>query len=432
LRRTAPQASMCAAAMIYLRCAIGLTFFCFVAWLVSTDRKRFPWRIVTWAIALQFAFAALILKTDAGQAFFNGMADVVNRLIDCAIPGARLVFGPLGDSTSNLGFIFAFAGRGLAVIIFLSALMSVLYYLGVMQVIVWIMARIMTAFMGVSGAESTAMAANIFLGPTEAPLVIKPYLPRMTLSEMNSVMVGGYANIAGSVLAVYMGMLGSQYGPHLITSSVMSAPAAFAIAKIMVPETGQPVTRGKVRLVIERTDANVIEAATTGTSDGLKLWLNVIAMLIAFMGLVAFIDWPLGWIGAKLSIDGGLSLARIFGWVFAPIAWVMGVEGWHDCKLFGSLLGVKTAINEFVAYRQLVDLRPEVGAGDVFESVRSAKMAAYALCGFANFGTVGITIGGLTPLAPERRSEIVRLSLKAMFAGAFATWMTAVVAGALL
>ncbi len=418
--------------MVYLRCLIGLVFFCAVAWLVSDDRKRFPWRIVLWSIALQFAFAGLILETDAGKAFFDGMADFVDRLIDCAVPGARLVFGPLGDATSSLGFIFAFAGRGLVLIIFLSALMSVLYHVGVMQVIVWLMARFMALFMGVSGAESTAMAANIFLGPTEAPLVIKPYLPRMTMSELNSVMVGGYANIAGSVLGVYMGMLGKEYGPHLITSSVMSAPAAFAMAKIMVPEKEKAETGGAVKLEIRRQDANLIEAATTGTSDGLKLWLNVIAMLIAFMALVNLVDWPLGWIGTKFSIDGGLSLSRIFGVVLAPVAWLMGVDGWHDCRLFGSLLGVKTSINEFVAYQQLVNMRPGVGAGEMFDSVRSAKMAAYALCGFANFATIGITIGGLVPLAPDRRSDIVRLSLRAMVAGAFATWMTAVVAGPFL
>jgi CNT family concentrative nucleoside transporter len=300
-----------------------------------------------------------------------------------------------------------------------------------MQVIVWAMARVMTAFMGVSGAESTSMAANIFLGQTEAPLTIKPYLPSMTLSELNAVMVGGFANIAGSVLAVYMGMLGNAYGPHLIASSVMSAPAAFAMAKIMVPETEKAATAGRVELRFDRSDANLLEAATTGTSDGLKLWLNVIAMLIAFMALVNLVDWPLGWLGEQLELDGGLSLARMFGWVLSPVAWIMGVDGWHDCQLFGSLLGVKTSINEFVAYQQLTGLRPGVSA-DAFQSERAAKMAAYALCGFSNFASIGIQIGGIAPLAPERRSDIVRLSLKAMVAGSFATWMTAVIAGAFL
>ncbi len=417
--------------MPFVRSLIGIAFFCGAAWLMSSRRDKFPWRIVFWAVALQFGFALLILSTEAGKALFVGMAHFVDRLLECGVPGASLVFGPLGDGTSTLGFVFAFAGRGLVAIIFFSALMSVLYHVGVMQVVVWAMARVMTLFMKVSGAESTSMAANVFLGQTEAPLVVKPYLPKMTLSELNSVMVGGFANIAGSVLAVYMGMLGTEYGAHLITSSVMSAPAAFAMAKIMVPETETPVTSGRCELKIERVDSNLLEAATTGTSDGLKLWLNVIAMLIAFMALVNCVDWPLGWLGEKLALADGLSLSRIFGWACAPLAWVIGVDGWHDCQLFGGLLGVKTSINEFVAYQKLVGLMPGVGP-DGFESLRAAKMATYALCGFSNFASIGIQIGGITPLAPERRGDIVRLAFKAMIAGSFATWMTATIAAPFL
>lgn len=419
--------------MVYARCALGLAFFCAAAWVLSLDRKRFPWRVTLWGIALQFVFAAWILRTASGQAFFEGMADFVNDLIDMSIPGSALVFGKLGDSSSSdLGFVFAFAGRGLAAIIFFSALMSVLYHLGIMQVVVWALARVMTAFMGVSGAESLSMAANIFVGQTEAPLVIKPYLARMTLSEMNAVMVGGFANIAGSVLAVYMGMLGPEYGPHLIASSVMSAPAAFAMAKIMVPESEAAETAGKVPLRIERDASNLIEAAANGTSDGLKLWLNVIAMLIAFTALVHLADWPLGALGRSLEIEGGLSLSRVFGWALAPLAWVIGADGWHDCQLFGSLLGTKTVLNEFVAYREMQQMLPGAAAGPTFESPRNVALAAYALCGFANFASIGIQIGGISPLAPERKRDIVRLALRAMIAGAFATWMTAVVAGAFL
>jgi CNT family concentrative nucleoside transporter len=418
--------------MLYLRCLIGIAFFCLASWALSTHRDRFPWRTVIWAVVMQVAFAVLILDTSGGRAVFNGIADFVNRLLDCGLPGAQLVFGKLGDGTSDVGFVFAFAARGLTAIIVFSALMSVLYHLGVMQVIVWAMARLMSAFMRVSGAESISMAANVFLGQTEAPLTVKPYLPRMTLSELNAVMVGGFANIAGSVLAVYMGFLGKEYGPHLITSSVMSAPAAFAMAKIMVPETEQPETAGRCELRIERSDANLLEAATTGTTDGLKLWLNVIAMLIAFMALVNVVDWPLGWVGEKLALEGGLSLARIFGWVCAPLAWIIGVDGWHDCQLFGGLLGIKTTINEFVAYKELEGLLPGGGGAQAFESVRSAKLATYALCGFSNFASIGIQIGGIVPLAPERRSDIVRLALRAMVAGSFATWMTAVIAAPFL
>jgi CNT family concentrative nucleoside transporter len=418
--------------MLYARCALGLAFFCAAAWLLSLDRRRFPWRVTLWGIALQFLFAAWILRTESGRAFFQGMAEAVNKLIDLSIPGSVMVFGKLGDaSSSDVGFVFAFAGRGLASIVFFSALMSILYHVGIMQVVIWCLARVMTAFMRVSGAESLSMAANIFVGQTEAPLVIKPYLARMTLSEMNAVMVGGFANIAGSVLAIYMGMLGPEYGPHLIASSVMSAPAAFAMAKIMVPESAIAETAGRVPLRIEREARNLIEAAANGTTDGLKLWLNVIAMLIAFTALVHLADWPLGWVGRLLGVEGTLSLSRLFGWALAPLAWIIGVDGWHDCQLFGSLLGTKTVLNEFVAYRELQGMAPG-GPGPVFENARSMGLAAYALCGFANLASIGIQIGGITPLAPDRKSDIVRLALRAMIAGAFATWMTAVIAGVFL
>jgi CNT family concentrative nucleoside transporter len=244
----------------------------------------------------------------------------------------------------------------------------------------------------------------------------------MTQSELNALMTGGFATIAGSVLAIYLGYLGPEYGPHLLSASVMSAPAAFLVAKIVLPETEESVTGGKVRLRIERTAHNVIEAAANGTSDGLKLWLNVIAMLIAFSALIHLIDWPLG------AIDEDLSLARIFGWVFAPVAWLMGVA-WRDCQAFGSLLGIKIAANELIAFGELRRMLPGSGGELVFASERSAKMAAYALCGFASFASIGIQIGGITPLAPDRRTDISRLALRAMIGGAFASWMTATVAG---
>jgi CNT family concentrative nucleoside transporter len=347
------------------------------------------------------------------------------------------------------GYIFSFAGTGLVVIIFFSALMAILYHLGIMQVLVWMLARVMSMLMGVSGAESMAMAANVFVGQTEAPLVVRPYISAMTNSELNAMMTGGFATIAGSVLAVYMGLLGPELGPHLLTASVMSAPAAFVIAKIMLPETRESRTGGHVSLRIERTASNVVEAAATGTSDGLKLWLNVIAMLIAFIALVNLINWPLGALGESIGMEAPLTLAWLFGKVFAPVAWCMGVEGWHDCELFGTLLGTKIAVNEFVAFDTMIKM-PAAGWGDAvtatgaatgvvveqvagaFAHTRSAAMAAYALCGFANFASVGIQIGGISPLAPERRGDLSRLALKAMLGGAFASWMTATVAGAFL
>jgi CNT family concentrative nucleoside transporter len=310
-----------------------------------------------------------------------------------------------------------------------------------MQLVVWLLARSMSALLGVSGAESMAMAANIFVGQTEAPLVVRPYIGRMTASELNALMTGGFATIAGSVMAVYIGFLGEEYGPHLLTAAVMSAPAAFLIAKIMLPETEVSATGGRLKLKVERNASNLVEAAANGTTDGLRLWLNVIAMLIAFVALVTLADWPLGWLGETLGIEGGLSLSRLFGWVFAPVAWVMGVEGNNDCQLFGTLLGTKVAVNEFVAFSQMSAMTGGIealgdrvaGAGDqLFEHARSAKMAAYALCGFANFASIGIQIGGISALAPERKTDLARLALRAMLGGAFASWMTATVAGAFL
>lgn len=422
--------------MLYLRCLVGILFFCALCWALSSDRRRFPTRVVAGGVLLQFAVAWVILRTSWGEGFFNGVASAVRKLVSMAQPGAEMVFGQLAKPDGPLGFVFAFAGTGLVVIVFFSALMSILYYMGVMQVVVWVMAKVMTALLGVSGAESMAMAANVFVGQTEAPLVVKPYIAGMTKSELVALMCGGFATIAGSVMAVYMGLLGSEYGPHLLTASVMSAPAAFVCAKILQPESEVSSTAGKVELRIERGAANVVEAAANGTTDGLRLWWNVIAMLIAFVALVHLVDWPLGWLGEQLQelgvLDGVLSLSRIFGWVFAPVAWLMGVEGWADCQLFGSLLGTKVSINEFVAYQQLVLGIHDSGGHAVFASERSAKMAAYALCGFANFGSIGIQIGGIAALAPERKTDLARLAPKAMLGGAFASWMTATIAGVFL
>ena len=429
--------------MPVLRAALGLLFFCVVAWLMSSHKRKVPVRVVVWGLALQLGLAWALLRTETGQNVFNEVAGFVTKLVSMAAPGAGMVFGPLADPAAmdavfgeGRGFIFGFAGTGLVVIIFFSALMSLLYHLGVMQVVIWCVAKVMSAFMGVSGAESMAMAANIFVGQTEAPLVVKPYIAGMTNSELNAMMTGGFATIAGSVLAVYMGILGPEYAPHLLTASVLSAPAAFLIAKIMLPETEVSATGGKVELRIERTAHNVIEAAANGTSDGLALWLNVMAMLIAFVALITLVDWPLGYIGEHWLGIEGFGLQRIFGWVFAPVAWIMGVDGWHDCQVFGGLLGTKIAVNEFVAFTHLHEAVPgamaNVSPERVFESARSAKMAAYALCGFANFSSIGIQIGGISPLAPSRKTDLSRLAFRAMLGGAFASWMTATVAGMFL
>ncbi|HVS10470.1 MAG TPA: nucleoside transporter C-terminal domain-containing protein [Planctomycetota bacterium] len=419
--------------MVYLRAALGIAFFCAVAWLISSERRRVPWRIVVFGLLAQLVLGWTILNTLWGRELFESLGLWVAKLIGMTDHGSQLVFGRLADPEAGpWGLVFAF--KALTTIIFFSALMSILYHLGVMQVVVWAIAKVLSALLGVSGAESMSIAANIFCGQAEAPLVVKPYIPRMTDSELMALMTGGFATIAGSVMAVYMGIVGPQYAPHLLSASVMAAPAAFVMAKLMRPETEQAVTAGRVELRIEREASNLIEAAANGTADGLKLWLNVIAMLIAFVALIHLIDWPLGWLGERLELEGGLSLSRIFGWVFAPVAWLIGVEGWRDSQLFGSLLGVKIAVNEFVAYTQLAQMQPDAagGAGPAFETVRSAKMATYALCGFANFASIGIQIGALTPLAPNRKADIARTALKAMVAGAFASCMTAAVAGMFL
>lgn len=422
--------------MTIFRGFLGLAFFIGLAWLMSRNRKGFPLRVVLGGLALQIALAAFCLKTDVGIVIFEYMAHFVTKLISMAKPGTELVFGGLARGNfdeGGWGYAFAFVGDGLAVIIFFSALMAILYHLGVMQFLIRGMAKVMSVTMGVSGAEAMAMAANVFVGQTEAPLVVKPYVPLMTKSELNAMMTGGFATIAGSVLAVYLGLLGAEYGPHLLAASVMSAPAAFLIAKIVLPETEIPCTAGNFENNIERTSANLIEAAATGTSDGLKLWLNVIAMLIAFMGLVQLVDWILEFAGDNplWSIEGGLSLNLILSRLFAPVAWMIGVDNWHDCQLMGSLLGTKVAVNEFIAFNGLLGIL-DAPVGEGFSDPRTGKMAAYALCGFANFASIGIQIGGISPLAPERRPLIASLAFRAMLGGAFASWMTATVAGMFL
>ncbi len=414
--------------MILLRALIGIVFFIGLASIISWDRKRFPARVVIGGILLQVVVVALISETTAGRRFFEGAATFIDKLVSMTVPGASAVFGHIATD-GGADFVFAFAGTGLIVIIFVSALMSVLYHIGVMQVLVWALAKVMSKTMGLSGGESMAAAANIFMGQTEAPLVIKPYLPTMTRSELNALMTGGFATIAGSVMAIYMKILGPEIAPHLITASVMSAPASFVMAKIIMPERETATTSGRVELKIERNAVNVIEAAANGTSDGLKLWLNVVAMLIAFIALVALVNWPLGAVGEWMGVDGGLSLQRLFSWVFSPFAWAIGIEGWHDCQMVGSLLGTQISVNEFVAYTELGKMLHPADAAAGFEHARSAKIAAYALCGFANFASIGIQIGGISALVPERKSDLAKLAFRAMVGGAFACWMTATIAG---
>ncbi|MBL8863689.1 MAG: NupC/NupG family nucleoside CNT transporter [Planctomycetes bacterium] len=418
--------------MTFARALLGIAILLGLAWLLSRDRQRIPWRIVVGGILLQIVVVFAVSRTGAGRAFFEGASAFISKLVSMTVPGAEMVFGGLARPNDTLGFVFAFAGTGLVVIIFVSALMSVLYHLRVMQVLVWALAKVMSRTMGLSGGESMAAAANIFMGQTEAPLVVKPYLAGMTKSELNALMTGGFATIAGSVMAVYMQVIGPEIAPHLVTASVMSAPASFVIAKIVLPEREVSATSGRVELRFDRSARNVIEAAANGTSDGLRLWLNVIAMLIAFVALVALVNWPLEALGEALALDGGLSIQRIFGWIFAPIAWTIGIGNWHDCQIVGGLLGTQVSINEFVAFQGLAQTLQAADPAQAFQDPRSAKIAAYALCGFANFSSIGIQMGGLSALVPERKAELSDLALRAMLGGALACWTTATVAGAFL
>jgi concentrative nucleoside transporter, CNT family len=405
---------------------VGLLVILGVAYALSTNRRAIDRRTVAWGLALQLLFALLVLKTAAGQALFQRLGALVNRLLDFAFVGSSLVFGPLGDKevwprimTNVLGpegakYSVIFAFQVLPTIIFIAALFAILYYFGIMQVVVRLFAIMMRRVMKASGAESLNVAASIFMGQTEAPLTIRPFLPRMTESELMTVMTAGMAHISGGIMAAYI-LFGIE-AKHLLTAVIMTAPGTLMMAKIFVPETGQPETMGMVSLKIERTDVNVIDAAGRGTSEGLSLAMNVGAMLISFMALVALLNALLGLVG--------LSLQQIFGWVFAPIAWSMGVP-WRDAPIVGNLLGTRMALNEFIAYSQLGPMKDTLDP-------RSFTIATFALCGFANFSSIGIQIGGIGALAPTRRHDLARLGLRAMLAGTLANFVTATIAGFLL
>jgi CNT family concentrative nucleoside transporter len=418
----------------------GLAVLVAIAFCFSNNKRQVDWKLVGTGVALQIVFAAIVLKVPLGRDVFDAIATGFVRLLDYVDVGSRFIFGSLLDS-EKFGVIFAV--KVLPTIVFFAALTGVLYHLGVMQQIVKGMAWVITKVMRVSGAETTSVCASVFIGQTEAPLTIKPYIERMTQAELMTVMIGGMAHIAGSVMAAYVAMLGGDdpaqrmfYAKHLLTASVMAAPATMVLAKILVPETQEPLTRGTVKIEVEKTTANVIDAAATGAGDGLKLAMNVGAMLLAFIALIALINGPVQWVGtiggehsvnawltASMGHPVALSLETIFGWVLAPVAWLIGVP-WQDATLVGSFIGQKVVINEFVAYadlaRHLNELLPQ-----------SRLIATYALCGFANFSSIAIQIGGIGGLAPNRRGDLARLGLRAVLGGSIATFMTATIAGVL-
>ena len=422
-----------------------------IAWLLSNNKKKINFRIVIWGLLLQLIFAILILKTGPGQSVFFFARAFITKLLSFTDVGASFLFGNIylgdpdvvqnvgasgtlqvWDSASekfvNIGIIFAF--HILPTIIFFASLMGVLYHLGVMQKVVQFMAWIMAKTMGTSGSESLSAAGNIFVGQTEAPLLIKPYVSDMTRSELMAIMVCGFATIAGGVMAAYV-RFGVDAG-HLMAASVMSAPAALVVAKIMYPETEESKTKGIVKLDVEKKTANIIDAAANGAADGLRLALNVGAMLMAFIALIAMIDFFLGKVDDivniitfnQLNVEWNLNLKTIFGIIFAPLAFMMGVDP-KDIFQFGNLLGTKISINELVAYVELTALKGAI-------SERSFIIGTYALCGFANFSSIAIQIGGIGGIAPERRGDLAKIGLKAMFGGAIASWLTATIAGILL
>ena len=415
----------------------GLAVLVGIAWLFSNNRKAVDWRLVATGIVLQVGFAALVLLVPGGRNVFDWLSKAFVRVLGFVGEGSNFIFGSLMDIPKN-GFIFAF--QVLPTIIFFSALMGVLYHLGVMQAIVRAMAWSITKVMRVSGAETTSVCASVFIGQTEAPLTVRPYIPRMTESELITMMIGGMAHIAGGVLAAYVGMLGGAdpaqqafYAKHLLAASIMAAPATLVVAKILIPETGTPLTRGTVKMEVEKTTSNVIDAAAAGAGDGLRLALNIGAMLLAFIALIALVNAPLTWLGDVTGIAQAIgkptNLSTILGYLLAPIAWVIGTP-WGDATTVGSLIGQKVVINEFVAYTELSQIVNGQVPGAML-SKEGALIATYALCGFANFSSIAIQIGGIGGLAPERRHDLARFGLRAVLGGSIATFMTATIAGVL-
>lgn len=386
---------------------------------LSHNRRAIRWRVVAWGLTLQVLFAIFVLRVPAGQRLFRALGSFVTTILGYSYAGSEFVFGELGKPNSSLGVVFAF--QILPAIIFVSALFAIMYYLGIMQVIVRAFAIVMSRVMGASGAESLNVAASIFMGQTEAPLTVRPFLPRMTRSELMTVMTSGMAHISGAIMAAYIAF--GIEARHLLTAVIMTAPGTIMMAKLFEPETETPETYGNVKLDVPVTDVNVLDAAARGTSEGLHLMLNVIAMLISFIALVALINGGFGFIHSY-AFWFPPDLQTVLGWIFRPIAWLMGVS-WHDSETVGSLLGTRMVLNEFIAYAQLGNLKDTLDP-------RSFIIASFALAGFANFSSVGIQLGGIGALAPSRKGDLARLGFRAMLAGTLANFLSATIAGILL
>jgi concentrative nucleoside transporter, CNT family len=406
---------------------LGIVAILLFAFLFSTNRKAIRPRTILVGLSLQFLFALLVLRIGFGVKAMTVAGDAVDRLLSYSFAGSQFVFGEFGVKMSKFGVIFAF--QVLPIIIFIAAFFSILYYYGVMQFIIRQLAKVMMRFMGASGAESMSVAASVFMGITEAPLTIRPFLPKVTRSELMTIMTSGMAHVSGAMLGAYI-LLGIE-ARHLLTAVIMTAPGTILIAKMLVPETEQPLTAGTVKIDVSELEdrpANVLDAATKGTTDGLFLALNVAAMLISFLALVALADGILGGTHNLLAAHGFRwfpgKLETILGVIFAPVAWLIGIP-WHDCLAIGNLLGTRMVLNELVAYTMLTGQKASLDP-------RSFTIATFALCGFANIGSIGIVIGGLSSLAPTRRHDLAKLGFRAMIAGTLANLMSASIVGLLI
>ena len=402
-----------------LRGLFGLAALLAIGFALSNNRRKISWRVIAWGLGLQATFAVFVLRVPIGQKIFRALGAAVTWLLSFSYVGSQFVFGDIGAQHSKFGVIFAF--QVLPAIIFVSALFAIMYYLGIMQVVVKAFAVMMNKVMGASGAESLNVAASIFMGQTEAPLTIRPFLPRMTRSELMTVMTAGMAHVSGSIMAAYIAF--GIEARHLLTAVIMTAPGTIMMAKIIEPETEVPETLGGVKADIPRTDVNVVDAAARGTTEGLHLMLNVIAMLVSFIALIALINGILGFAHQYVSFVPE-NLQTVLGWVFYPVAWVMGVPG-HDTSTVAGLLGTRMVLNEFIAYAQLGPLKATLDPV-------SFTIATFALCGFANVSSVGIQIGGIGALAPDRKHDLARLGFRAMLAGTLANFLSATLAGMLL
>jgi CNT family concentrative nucleoside transporter len=396
---------------------LGIATILGLAYLFSTSRRSIRLKTVAWGLGLQLALGLFVLRVKSGEWLFQKLGNGAKKLLDFSYVGSSFVFGDLGTNHSSLGLIFAF--QVLPTIIFIAAFFAVLYHLGVMQIIIRGAAWLMTIIMGASGAESLNVAASIFMGQTEAPLTIRPFLPKLTKSELMTVMTSGMAHISGGMMAAYM-RVGGADAKHLLTAVIMTAPGTLLMAKMLVPETEQPLTAGRVAMPAMEKESNVLGAIARGTVDGLHLALNVAAMLITFLALLALVNAIIGWIHLHIGWFP-YSLQQVFGWVFAPVAWLIGIP-WHDAPTIGNLLGTRMVLNEFVAFAQLGTLKDALDP-------RSFTIATFALCGFANFSSIGIQIGGIGALAPEQRSQLAKFGIRAMLAGTMANLMSASIVG---